>query len=356
MFRRIEKIATAVDSYSGVVKAVEKEHLHPKLFFSQPTYKKIFDRLKLKKQYPNASNELSVIDFHASFAPSTYLLNKELKPKHYALFPANLAASRFWAEMKKKDPRCRNMVIDLDQTSRVLKHNFLNNVLANKDIEPKEQTDLSKLNQSVLLVGNFIDSTGPDSLRILLFFNQVKTSVFQYNNVKFLAWMPSADALKFIGPLGSRHRRANALMANLFTNVDVIAYSNEGKKKSVSIIMDKYKDAVKLPRIPGQKDSCLMEFQSNYSKYNIRFPEELHLIIHKLLISPSNKIIDNLHTLGPGAKEYLEPMLDPKMLQKTAPNITEQEFIDISEAYYYWPFKPNTQLETFLGDAEPDEE
>ncbi|VEU20628.1 DEKNAAC101407 [Brettanomyces naardenensis] len=355
MFKRLENIAVQSSSFPQAISLIQQNHLSPKLFFDPQTYSKIFQKLSLKDQYPRSSQSLCIIDYHVGFTPFSYFLHKELHPAHHVIFPDSVAANKFWTQMLLKDPDCKDMVIDETQANTVLKHNFLNRSLELGHVVAVEQTDLTKVNDSILLTGNFVDTSGGDSLRILLFFNQMKTSVFQYNNVKFLAWLPASESLKFIGPIGSRHRRSNALMTNLFANVDVVAYSNYGKKKSVSRVLDEYKDAVKLPQIPGQKDVCLMEFQSNYSKYDIKFPDELHLIIHKMLISPSNKLIDNLHLLGPGAKEYLETKLDPELLQKPAPNITEQEFIDISEAYYYWPFKPNVHLETYLGDP-PEEE
>ncbi|QPG75446.1 hypothetical protein FOA43_002801 [Brettanomyces nanus] len=355
MFKKLESISKKAADFPEAMRMVKQNHICPKLFFEKDIYTEILDKLDLKCQYPQASKTLGIIDYHTGFTPFSYFLETELNPKHHVLFPESVAASKFWKHMISKDPNCKGMIMDDDQANRVLKHSFLNKVLEKGELEPKEETDLSKVNQSALITGNFVDSSGGDSLRILLFFNQMKTSIFQFNNVKLLSWMPSSDALKFIGPLGSRHRRSNALMTNLFCNVNVIAYSNFDNKKSVDGILGKYKKAVKLPQISGQKDVCLMEFQSSYDKYKIQFPDELHLVIHKLLISPSNKIIDNLHTLGPGAEEYLETKIDPEVLQKTAPNITEQEFIDISEAYYYWPFKPNTQLETYLGDPPQDE-
>ncbi len=354
LYATLRGIGAQAKTYPDAMKIIKEKNVDTKLFFDQDTFAKIFKRLNLRKQYPSSSEKLNIVDVCTSFSPFAYYMHQELNPKNHVLYPESPSAGAFWKQITDKDPLMRDVKVDLGQANKLLKHSFIRKALNEKWITPREQTDLSKINDTLLLVGTFMGFTGSRSLRVLLFFNQMKTSIFQFNNVKFLAWMQPSECLKFIGPMGSRHRRSNALMTNIFSDVKVIAYSNFSKYRPAERYLTKlYPDAIQLPAMTARKDACLVEFQSNYSKFDIKYPDELQVLIHKMLICPSNRVVDNLYTLGPGAEDYFKKHLSDDLLQKVLPYVTEEEFVKMSEVYYYWPFKPNTELEMFLGTPTP---
>lgn len=338
--------------------------------YDEEIYNKIFDKLELKKVYLNKdgspTNELNILDFNVRLSPLTYYLNKELKPKHHLIYADGQSAFKFWetAQLDENSDMINNHVL-IEKVTTTVKANLLTKPLQLKFIEPKflpestneENNDdkFKSINKTLLFVGDFVSATQAGSLRTCIYYNEVGTSMFRYGGVKFLVWTTPNEILKYLGPIGSIHRRTNALMANLYSDIKIIACSENLTNPKAQRLLG-HMDYIELPKKDSTDEICLAEFQSNYNKYDIKFPSELHLIIHKLFCAPGSKLIEKLHVLGPGAEEYLKGKLDDEMLNKKISFLTNEDFIDLSEKYYYWPFKPNTNLETYcssyLMDAE----
>lgn len=335
-----------------------------RLGYSKEIYDQIFDKLELKKNYlksnGESTNELNIIDYNVRVSPMTYYLNKLLKPKHHLIYPDGKGATKFWDRIMETDDELINVHIMKNNVTTTIKANLLTQPLKDKLIEPKylpEPTneEISKyylqrrepLNNSLLFIGDFVSVTNSTALRTCIYYNEVKTSMFSYGGIKFLAWTTPNEILKYLGPMGSIHRRTNSLMANLYSDIKVIACSDKLKNAKAQRLFAELDDYIKLPTSEVEGEICLIELQSNCYKFNIKFHDELHLIIHKLLCAPGAILRDKLHVLGPGAEDYLKDLIPIETLNKKMSMITEQEFVDLSEVYYYWPFKPDTSIETF---------
>lgn len=337
--------------------------------YDDGVYEQILDRLGLGKTYLDEAGQptgrLNILDYNVRLSPLTYHLNRTLGPQHHLLYPDGQGAYRFWQRMEAGggdgDGEMQNCHVMAPGMTATVKANLLTRPLEQQLFTPSFLPPLAPpeeeqwraraqepVNRTLLFVGDFVSSTAAGALRTCLYYNEVRTSMFRYGGVKFLAWTTPNEVLKYLGPLGSIHRRTNSLMANLYADVRVVACTQALKNpKAVRLLGEM--DYVPLPDSGLDGEVCLVEFQSNHNKYRVRFPDELHLIVHKLFCTPGAVLADKLHVLGPGAEEYLRAHVPAAVLQKKISMITNQEFVELSEAYYYWPFKPNTSLETYGG-------
>lgn len=359
----MQKFYSAQTTVKGAVDAITGKKIKGlRMNYDEKIYDQIFDKIQMKKHYlkPNGepTGNLNIIDFNVRLSPMTYYMNQKLKPQHHLIYPDGQAAYKFWNQTASNDEEMRNIHVIESKISTV-KANLLTKPLERKIIDPRylpvptkdEEIKLREerkepVNPSLLFVGDFISSTNAGALRTCIYYNEVKTSMFRYGGVKFLAWTKPNEVLKYLGPLGSIHRRTNAMMANLYADLKIIACSETFQNPKAQKLLGDL-DFVALPYSDHEGEICLVEIQPNHYKFDIKFQDELHLIIHKLFCTPGATLREKLHVLGPGAEEYLAAQISPELLEKKISMITDAEFVMLSEIYYYWPFKPNTSLETY---------
>lgn len=332
--------------------------------YEDSVYNRIFDKLELNKNYLDENGQptgkLNIIDYNVRLSPFSYHLNNRLQPAHHLIVPDGQTSYKFWKKMElSNDTSLQNYNIMLPGFAGTVKANLLTKPLEEKMLNPgflptlseEEELDyknrhVEPINKSLLFVGDFTSVTSASALRTCIYYNEVRTSMFRYGGVKFLAWTTPNEVLKYFGPVGSIHRRTNALMANLYSDLRMIACTEILKNPKASKIISEM-DFIPLPYNDAEGEICLVEFQSNHNKYDIKFQDELHLIIHKLFCTPGCALRERLSVLGPGAEEYFQDRVPDTILDKKISVITDQEYVDFSETYYYWPFKPNTGLETY---------
>jgi transcription factor 1 len=362
----MQKFYASQTGVKGAIDAITGKKIKGlRMNYDPKIYDQIFDKLQLKEQYltpeGNPTGRLNIIDYNVRLSPMTYYMNQTLKPQHHLIYPDGQAAHKFWKQMSVTDTEMINMHVIESKITTTVKANLLTKPLANNLIDPAYLPQLNEVenakfkrekkepvNPTLLFVGDFISSTNAGALRTCIYYNEVNTSMFRYGGVKFVAWTKPNEVLKYLGPLGSIHRRTNAMMANLYADLKIIACSETFKNPKATKLLGDL-DFVALPYSEHEGEICLVEIQSNHNKFNIKFQDELHLIIHKLFCTPGATLREKLHVLGPGAEDYLTMQIPAELLEKKISMITETEFILLSEAYYYWPFKPNTSLETYAN-------
>ncbi|GAV28608.1 hypothetical protein PMKS-002081 [Pichia membranifaciens] len=340
----MQKFYSSQKSVKGALDALADKKIKGIRFnYDKSVYAEIFEKVNMKKTYMDSKGKptgrLNIIDYNTRLSPMTYYLNIGFEPEHHLIYPDGQAAFKFWKNMEIEELDMKNIHVLQTRVASTVKANLLTKPLQEKLINPsflptlsaQEEQKLKEehkepVNDSILFVGDFMSST--------------------HARVKFLAWTTPNEVLKYVGPLGSIHRRTNAMMANLYSDIRIIACSEKlSNPKAMRLVGGM--DTVKLPFNELDGEVCLLELQSNHNKYDIKFHDELHLIIHKLFCTPGALLDEKLHVLGPGAEEYLRSNVPQEVLQKKISMITNQEFVDLSEIYFYWPFKPNTSLETY---------
>ncbi|ODV84230.1 hypothetical protein CANARDRAFT_201502 [[Candida] arabinofermentans NRRL YB-2248] len=314
--------------------------------FDEETNKRIIDRLKLKETYPDASNTLSIAELQANYNSLTYWIHQELKPKHHTLFAAPSISYLFWDGITKSDPTCENMHLAPNQGNKATQI-FIDEQIAEGHLDPQVESTPGKVNQTLLVHGNYVHKDMQALFRYLIYFNSIQEGVFKYGNVKLLAWLTPTDVLKYTG-ITSQYRKSNSFIANCYADIDVIAYSNSKKDKKVERSLSLFKDAIKLPEKEGQPDVCLIEMQSNHNKCNVKHQEEFDFVVHKLCMLSATPISSSCKLLGPGADEYFAEVLPQNILKKSAADLTEHEMALISEEFYLWPFKPDFRMELYM--------
>lgn len=360
----MQKFYSSQKSVKGAIDALSGKKIKGLRFnYDKQIYDEIFDKVNMRNTYMdgkgNPTGKLNIIDYNVRLSPMTYYLNTIFEPEHHLIYPDGQAAFKFWKKMEIDDSEMKNIHVLQSSVANTVKANLLTKPLLEKLINPsflptlstEEEEKYKKLHQepvndTILFVGDFTSSTHAGALRTCIYYNEVRTSMFRYGGVKFLAWTTPNEVLKYVGPLGSIHRRTNSMMANLYSDIRIIACSEKlSNPKALRLVGEM--DTVKLPADDVNGEVCLLELQSNHNKYDIKFHDELHLIIHKLFCTPGALLDEKLHVLGPGAEEHLRKHVPKAVLGKKISTITNQEFVDLSETYFYWPFKPNTNLETY---------
>ncbi|KAG7710027.1 hypothetical protein KL930_002228 [Ogataea haglerorum] len=341
--------AQFVNSVETFKQAYESTHFgrsSTKIPFSQETNHEIFEKLDLKNQYKDPSEKLHIVDYNTGFNSFVYDLNHYLHPRFHLLIPNSAAMHRFWKRLHDNDPLCRNFYL-FQEDPRSLRH-YNSEELINSGKIVLDRNPAEKVNQTLLITGSYITTSDKSKVRSMLYFNQMRLAWYKYPKVKSLFWLRPADALKYLGIMGSRFRQTNSVVATAFGEVNVIAYSNFEKQKSVTRCMRQYPNAIELPKMPQHEDLMLVEFQSNQDKYKIEHMPEFTLVLHKLFMLPSYKVVQNLHFLGPGADEYFKQVLPASVLECRICDLPIEELVEISNLYFRWPFKPMTDLELYL--------
>lgn len=361
---RMQKFYSSQKSVKGALEALADKKIKGIRFnYDKSVYAEIFEKVNMKRTYMdrngNPTGRLNIIDYNTRLSPMTYHLNTVFEPEHHLIYPDGQAAFKFWKNMEIEELEMKNIHVLQTSVASTVKANLLTKPLQEKLINPSflptlsdeeeqklKEEHIEPVNDTILFIGDFMSSTHAGALRTCIYYNEVRTSMFRYGGVKFLAWTTPNEVLKYVGPLGSIHRRTNAMMANLYSDIRIIACSEKlSNPKAMRLVGEM--DTVKLPFNELDGEVCLLELQSNHNKYDIKFHDELHLIIHKLFCTPGALLDEKLHVLGPGAEEYLRSNVPQEVLHKKISMITNQEFVDLSEIYFYWPFKPNTSLETY---------
>ena len=339
----MQKFYTSQKTIRGALDLLgEKKIKGFRFLYDDETYNQILQKLGLEEVY--GKNKVNIIDYNARISPLTYYLNTKLKPIHHLIYPDGQSSQKFWERIQKTETEMANFHVLKNSVSSTVKANLLTKPLEQKLIEPRFTEE--PVNDSLLFVGDFMSTTQASALRTCIYSNEVRTSIFRYGGVKFLAWTTPMEVLKYLGPLGSLHRRTNSMMANLYSDIRVIACSEQLKNAKAQRLLGGM-DYVPLPYNDYEGEVCLVELQSNHRKYKIDHQDELHLIIHKLFCTPGALIREKLHVLGPGAEDYFVDIIPEEVLNKKVSMVTNEEWVALSNDYYYWPFKPDTRLETY---------
>lgn len=354
----MQKLYNSCSSVSGLVAAMRKTPVKAMRFgYDEETTAAILDNIHLDAY---KTGEVNIIDYNARGSPISLMLNERLKPKHHLVYPDGKSAFKFWERMVGTGELVNLHVTD-PPIANTIKANTLTKPLQKQWLEPRFLTleelhtdtygpGMTPVNDSLLFIADFSSTANAGSLRTALYYNEVTTCIFRYSGVKFLAWSKPTEVLKYLTDVGTMHRRTNSLMANLYCDVRLVACSetivNDKARRMIDGIREKH-HVVSLKEQFAKDEYCLIEFQSNHNKYKIEHPDELHLCIHKLFSAPGAMVKDILHTLGPGSTEYLCTKIPEDVLNKKVSNVTNQEFVNISEAFWEWPFKPDINLDLF---------
>lgn len=363
----MQKLYTSCSSVSEVITSARNAPLKAMRFmYNEETNDAILKNIQLDIYQ---TGKVNIIDYNARGAPLSLLLNQQLKPKHHLVYPDGKSAFKFWERMigtgelvnlHVTDPPIAN-TLKANTLSKPLKMNWLEpRFLTAEELQTKEYgPGKSPINETLLFIADFTSTANAGSLRTALYYNEVTTCMFRYSGVKFLAWSKPTEVLKYLTGVGTMHRRTNSLMASLYSDVRLIACSETISNDKARRMIDGIKETNHVVSLkePFSKDEyCLIEFQSNHNKYKINYPDELHLCIHKLFSAPGAMVKDVLHTLGPGAADYLSTKISNEVLVKKVSHVTNQEFVDISEAFWGWPFKPDINLDLFNDQEHFNEE
>lgn len=329
-----------------------------RFMFDEKAYEAIMEKIDFRVY---GEGKVNIIDYNNRVSPLTLHLNAKLKPKHHLIYPDGKGAFKFWERIINDDADgLVNVHITDPPIANTIKANIMVNPIKNKWLEPRFltqqelKTDVygpgrTPVNESLLFVADFTSTANANCLRNALYYNEVQTCMFRYSGVKFLAWAKPSEVLKYITDVGTLHRRTNSLMAGLYSDVRLIACSKKLSSARAEKMIQIYRETDDYVEIedPTGEEYCLIEFQSNHNKYKIEHQDDLHFCIHKLFASCGSKLKDKLHTLGPGAEDYLSKILPQDMLEKKISDLSNQDFVDISDAFWGWPFKPDINLELF---------
>ncbi|GME99765.1 unnamed protein product [Ambrosiozyma monospora] len=306
--------------------------------------------MNLKETYKDADQKLNVVNLCNPVSSLTFAIQDHLKPKNHLIVPNSRSAFNIWEKLKDTDPVCSDFTLSKYYSASV-NNNFLNLPIADGYVDPQAQPD-KKVNDTLLVLGNFRGTGNQVLFRKLLYFNTLGVCFFAFGNVKMLGWMYCKDVCKYIAPIGDAKRRNNTILGEIYSDIKVIAY--EEPEKKVERYFQNLPGATKLTGYrlskrlaPPNEAICLVEFQSNQNKYDMDYPEVVHFIVKKLYMLKSSPVAHCLAWLGPGAQEYFASKLPQELLNKHNNDLTIEEILHITQLYMDWPFKPDLNVELY---------
>ncbi|GMG19999.1 unnamed protein product [Ambrosiozyma monospora] len=322
--------------------------------YSEEWHHMLFDRIKLKDTYKDADKHLNVIDLCNPVSPMTFAIEDHLKPKNHLIVPNSQSSLKNWKKFMETDPECSNFTL-AKYFSTSVNNKFLDLPIADGYVDPQMQPD-KKVNDSLLILGNFRGTLNQVLFRKLLYFNSLGICFFTYGNVKMLGWMYCKDVCKYVAPIGDAKRRNNTVLGELYSDIRIIAY--EEPEKKVERYFQNLPGATKLTgyrlsqKLASPNDAiCLVEFQSNQNKYDMDHPDVVHYIVKKLYMLKSSPVAQCLATLGPGSEEYFVSALPQEILNKYNSDLTIEEILYITQVFMDWPFKPDLNVELYVDNS-----
>lgn len=317
----------------------------------------VIDKLDLKSKYPNGT-KLDIIDIFSGYGLFSTMINYELKPRNHVIIEDTKANIGHWTEriqhLRENTGNKENFVL---YPRNGYKWDTYESLIEEKIVSPSFQERKEPHNE-LLIIGNVT----PTKFGEPLFAQWIMCCVYKnwlqkYGRVRMLCFVPDNTAMKFMSGNAFSKRNKSSVKREMFTDAKLIALTPstepteaDGCGYDPRLVLKDQPVLIPLKdTLPCQSSLALLEIvPKDVSAERVETYEH---ITKALFYNSSQKIIDSLSHLGPGAREELGQLIPKDILQKSTKNITEEEWMEIFDAYDKWPFKPDfTDTIEFLQD------
>lgn len=307
----------------------------------------IIDKLDLKSKYP--SKNLDIIDIFSGYGLFSTMVNYELKPRNHVIIEDTKVNMGHWTEriqhLRDTTGNSENFILYPKNGYQWDTYESL--IHKDKILEPTFQSR-DKIHDELLIIGNVT----PTKFGEPLFAQWIMCCIFKnwlqkYGRVRMLCFVPDSTAMKFMSGASFSKRNKSSVKREMFTEGKLIGITSNPEYTEPDglgydprlIVRDQPVEIPVKDTLPVLSSLALLEIvPRNLSAENVEICDH---ITKALFYNSSQKVIDSLSHLGPGAKEDLSLVIPKDILQKSTKNIAENEWKIIFEAYEKWPFKPS---------------
>lgn len=318
---------------------------HPELHL------KIIDKMGLRDSY---SDGLQILDVYATQPAWTNTLNATLNPEKHVLMDKNkryLNIQREYLELLPEERRSKMQIFETDPYTWANYNHLIEEL---KVIEPYKNTDLTRLNPKFLVNANLANSQFGEGFLIQWFSCIYQRNWLQkYGNVRMLVWCNTDTALKLIAQPGSGKRGRCSLLSESFSNTSLAALTEKPARTKAELEILRHHDPVMIPQscvagVPSGLDSLALLDIKPTGDTRLVDEEDLmeswEYVIRQLMIVKNAPLAEGIKTLGAGADTYFEKELSPDIWNTQISHLHSSDFFEITQAFKYWPFKPDLRL------------
>lgn len=318
------------------------------------TCQKVINKLDLKSKYPN-SNNLSIIDVFTGEGIFSTMVNYELKPRNHVIIEKHPTGVKLWKKiinhLQSETNNRENFVLyPQDGYNWLTYRSIFDQGYASNQIKPRNM-----IHDEILLIANLTTPKSGESL-----FAQwimccgYKNWIQKYGRVRMICFIPKETAQKFLAGPGFKKRNKSSLKRDFITDTRLIAITDcehldepNGYDYDPNVL---YRDQpIVIPSEathPLKADFAIVEvIPKDFSSECL---DENDFLTQCMFISKTKPIREALAYVAPGADEYLVPILPKEMIEKSAHELTTDEWKLVFDAYQKWPFKPSL-LDTTFG-------
>lgn len=306
----------------------------------------IIDKLDLKSKYPG---EVDIIDIFSGYGLFSSMVNYELKPRKHVIIEDTKVNVGHWTEriqhLKETTGNKENFILYPKNGYNWDTYDAL--ITRDKIIEPKYQSR-DKPHDELLIIGNIT----PAKFGEPLFAQWIMCCVYKnwlqkYGRVRMLCFVPDSTAMKFMSGASFSKRNKSSVKREMFTDgklIGITAHPDYTEPDGLGydprlIVRDQPVEIPIKDTLPVLSSLALLEIvPRDLAADNVEMYEH---ITKALFYNSSQKVIDSLSHLGPGAKEDLALVIPNEILQKSTKNVAGHEWKVIFDAYEKWPFKPS---------------
>ncbi|CCH59180.1 hypothetical protein TBLA_0B03390 [Henningerozyma blattae CBS 6284] len=290
-----------------------------------------------------------VLELYPGIGPFSNEIQKLYNPPHHLLLEPR---KNFKATLSENFPNLNNCELDPYDWSTY-------HILAKSqelNFHPLIQ-DWSKPNDDLVFVANL---TNPHNEGLLMQWLDCITRrnwLYKFGKVPMIIWINSHLAGKLLAPYGSSLRSKRSTFMETLTEISVLAHHKDETYPGVKNHIVETQDSNTKPQeIVEFDDSMIWPIKATKSASSesivclkvvpngkeIDF-EPWEFITKHLYMSKITPFKDIADSLGHGGYEYFEPQFrdNQELWNKKPVNMTPKEFIEISNVFMNWPFKPD---------------
>lgn len=317
---------------------------------------RIFDKLKLERDYPDISNRLKVLDLYPGPGVQSLIFNNRYKPKQHCLMDLKKTFRHFKGFLKNE--RLKHIMKDPYEWSSYT------DLIEKEGVFVPEYQKRDHIHDSFLIMANVTERKKEGLIIQWLNCLAYKNWLMKFGNVKMLFWIPTQTAVKLLAPPGLGTRNKCSLTLEAFSDTTIVAASQginwdqfdpKLLAKSNPIFIDGPDDIYPKGsnRTKEDKDNSitLLEINPNGKQVDVDIWD---YVTRNLMILKKTPFIDAVESLGHGAREYYREIIEDESLLKRCPvTFTYEELMYITDLFIRWPFKPDIYSE--LYDIKLDE-
>ncbi|ODV78095.1 S-adenosyl-L-methionine-dependent methyltransferase [Suhomyces tanzawaensis NRRL Y-17324] len=308
----------------------------------------IIDKLDLKSKYPNSAN-LDIIDIFSGFGLFSTMVNYELKPRNHVIIENTKVNVGHWKERISHLQETTNNKENFHLYAKDgYKWETFDDLIQKDKIVQPSYVPRDKVHDELLIIGNVTPSKFGESLLAQWIMCCIyKNWLQKYGRVRMLCFTPDVTAMKFMSGSSFHKRNKSAIKRELYTESKLVAISEpedfteaDGSGYDPRLIMkDQPIPLTSRSILPSNGQLALLEIvpkDISAEKYDM-----YEYVIRSIYFNASQKIKDSLSNIGPGAMEDLSVKLSSSILEKSARELSIDDWSEIFNVYEAWPFKPS---------------